>query len=75
MDDEVDVARSVEALLEARGYEVELAHDGVDKRQSLLRSAVLQRLQVDPGRQLVPHLESGIGGHQRDEVVDQQPRA
>jgi CheY-like chemotaxis protein len=29
VDDEVDVAKSVEALLEARGYEVELAHDGV----------------------------------------------
>ena len=29
MDDEVDVARSVEALLKAKGYEVELAHDGL----------------------------------------------
>ena len=29
MDDEVDVARSVQALLEAKGYEVELAHDGL----------------------------------------------
>lgn len=29
VDDEVDVARSVEALLKAKGYEVELAHDGL----------------------------------------------
>jgi len=29
VDDEVDVARSVQALLEAKGYEVELAHDGL----------------------------------------------
>jgi CheY-like chemotaxis protein len=29
VDDEVDVARSVQALLEAKGYRVELAHDGV----------------------------------------------
>jgi len=35
VDDEVDVAKSVEALLEARGYEVELAHDGVSVLEML----------------------------------------
>jgi CheY-like chemotaxis protein len=39
VDDETDVCRGLGALLEARGYDVELAYDG---------KAVLERLQQDP---------------------------
>lgn len=39
VDDETDVCRGLGALLEARGYDVELAYDG---------KAVLERLQRDP---------------------------
>jgi CheY-like chemotaxis protein len=44
VDDEVDVAKSVQALLLAKGYEVELAHDGLE---------VLERLASDPIPDLV----------------------
>lgn len=44
VDDEVDVAKSVQALLLAKGYEVDLAHDGLD---------VLPLLSVDPLPDLV----------------------
>ena len=44
VDDEVDVAKSVQALLLAKGYEVELAHDGLK---------VLELLSHDPLPDLV----------------------
>lgn len=44
VDDEVDVAKSVQALLLAKGYEVELAHDGLE---------VLKLLAHDPLPDLV----------------------
>jgi CheY-like chemotaxis protein len=37
IDDEVSVARGLQALLEARGYEVELAHDGAQALARLAR--------------------------------------
>ena len=47
VDDEVDVAKSVEALLEARGYEVELAHDGVSVLEKLAEGALPDLVLLD----------------------------
>ena len=47
VDDEVDVAKSVEALLEARGYEVELAHDGVSVLDMLSEGALPDLVLLD----------------------------
>jgi len=47
VDDEVDVAKSVEALLVARGYEVELAHDGVSVLEMLAEGALPDLVLLD----------------------------
>jgi len=47
VDDEVDVAKSVQALLEARGYEVELAHDGVSVLEMLAEGALPDLVLLD----------------------------